>query len=215
MKKNLSPKTIDAIFKALSNSLPSPETALKYSNHFELLIAVILSAQATDISVNKVSPELFKIAPTPAKILELGEQGLQRHIKSIGLYKTKAANIIKTCQLLITNHNAIIPSTRLELEKLHGVGRKTAGVVLNVAFGKAEIPVDTHVFRLSHRLGLAKAKTPVATEIELQAVVPNWIKNRAHHLLILHGRHVCKARKPICRECVVRKYCTYENKSAS
>ncbi len=211
----LSSHDVDAIFKALAESLPEPETALRFSNHFELLVAVILSAQATDVSVNKVTPGLFDIAPTPEKMLALGEQKLQKQIRQIGLYKTKAANIIKTCQLLIEKHDSKIPANRKDLESLPGVGRKTAGVVLNVGFGKPEIPVDTHVFRLSNRLGLVKTTTPEATEDKLQKIVPDWARKSAHHLLILHGRHVCKARKPLCGDCVLNKLCRYPQKTIS
>ena len=209
----MTPKKIDSIFKKLSNSIASAETALNYSNDFQLLVAVILSAQATDVSVNKVTPALFETAPNPKKMMELGETRLQEYIKQIGLYKTKAANIIKTCKLLVEKHHSKVPDSREALEELPGVGRKTAGVVLNVAFNKPEIPVDTHVFRLSNRLGLVKTKTPEETEIRLLEVVPDWVKKKAHHLLILHGRHVCKARKPLCEECVLSSLCEYDSKT--
>lgn len=209
----LTSKQIDQVFKVLSKTITSPKTELNYSSVFELLIAVILSAQATDVSVNKVTPSLFKVAPTPEKMIRLGASGLQKYIKSIGLYKTKASNIIKTCQMLIVDYNSSIPDSRTELEKLPGVGRKTAGVVLNVAFKKSEIPVDTHVFRTSNRIGLVKAKTPKETEIQLQRVVPDWVKINAHHLLILHGRFVCKARKPLCQTCCINDCCHYFKES--
>jgi endonuclease-3 len=206
-------RKVEKLFKVLSAAIQTPETALNYSSEFELLIAVMLSAQATDVSVNRVTPELFRIAPTPEKMLILGEAGLAAAIKQIGLFKTKSANIIKTCTILIESHRSQVPATRQELEKLPGVGRKTAGVVLNVAFGKPEIPVDTHVFRLANRLGLVKAKTPAETEKQLLEVVPHWAKPNAHHLLILHGRHTCKARKPLCQACCLVDLCEYQAKT--
>ena len=205
-------ETIQSIFKALANALPTPQTELTFHNNFELLIAVILSAQATDVSVNQATPALFQKAPTPEKMLKLGELGLQKLIKRIGLNKTKAANIIKTSQILIETHGSQVPDNREALEKLAGVGRKTAGVVLNVAFGKAEIPVDTHVFRTSNRLGLVQAKNVVQTEEQLLKIVPDWVISKAHHLLILHGRHTCKARKPLCTHCCVSDFCEFPEK---
>ncbi len=206
-------KKIDEVFKRLTDSITEPITALEYNSEFELLIAVILSAQATDISVNLATPALFRVAPTPSKMLELGENKLVGFIKRIGLYKTKSSNIIKTCKILVEEHDSIIPDSRKELERLPGVGRKTAGVVLNVAFGKPEIPVDTHVFRVSNRVGLVKAKNVDETEKQLLKRVPDWAKPKAHHLLILHGRHVCKARKPMCRECCLIELCEFKEKN--
>ncbi len=209
----MTPLNIDKVFKSLSNSIQEPITALEYKNNFQLLIAVMLSAQATDVSVNLATPALFLKAPSPEKMLALGPEKLEGFIKRIGLFKTKSANIIKTCRLLIEKHNSQIPCSRKELEALPGVGRKTAGVVLNVAFGKPEIPVDTHVFRVSNRIGLVEAKNPLETEKQLLKRVPEWVKPKAHHLLILHGRHVCKARKPMCQECCLNKLCEFKEKS--
>ena len=209
----MTPKKINNIFKRLTDSITEPITALEYNSEFELLIAVILSAQATDVSVNQATPALFQVAPTPKAMLDLGEKKLVGFIKRIGLYKSKSANIIKTCKILVEEHNSTIPDTREELERLPGVGRKTAGVVLNVAFGKPEIPVDTHVFRVSNRLGLVKAKNVDETEKQLLKNVPDWAKPKAHHLLILHGRHVCKARKPMCQDCCLNKLCEFKEKT--
>ncbi|MCG8338983.1 MAG: endonuclease III [Proteobacteria bacterium] len=209
----MTPKKINNIFKRLTDSITEPITALEYNSEFELLIAVILSAQATDVSVNQATPALFQVAPTPKAMLDLGEKKLVGFIKRIGLYKSKSANIIKTCKILVEEHNSAIPDTREELERLPGVGRKTAGVVLNVAFGKPEIPVDTHVFRVSNRLGLVKAKNVDETEKQLLKNVPDWAKPKAHHLLILHGRHVCKARKPMCQDCCLNKLCEFKEKT--
>ena len=209
----MTPKKIDTVFKCLTESITDPITALEYNSEFELLVAVILSAQATDVSVNQATPALFQVAPTPKQMLELGEKKLVGFIKRIGLYKSKSANIIKTCKILVEEHNSTIPNTREELERLPGVGRKTAGVVLNVAFGKPEIPVDTHVFRVSNRLGLVKAKNVDETEKQLLKKVPDWAKPKAHHLLILHGRHVCKARKPMCQDCCLNELCEFKEKT--
>lgn len=209
----LKTERINQVFEVLSSENPSPQTELDFGNSFQLLIAVILSAQATDLSVNKVTPELFRQAPTPEKMLLLDQAGLEKLIRKIGLYKNKAANILKTCKLLVEEHHSVIPDNRKELENLPGVGPKTAGVVLNVAFGRAEIPVDTHVFRTSNRIGLVKANNVVKTEKDLQRVVPEWIKSKAHHLLILHGRHVCKARKPLCTICCLKDICEYKDKT--
>ena len=208
----MTPKNIDNVFKQLTDSITEPITALEYNSEFELLIAVVLSAQATDVSVNQATPALFKVAPSPKKMVDLGEKKLVGYIKRIGLYKTKSANIIKTCKILVEEHNSRVPRTRKELERLPGVGRKTAGVVLNVAFGKPEIPVDTHVFRVSNRVGLVKAKNVEETEKQLLKRVPEWAKPKAHHLLILHGRHVCKARKPLCQGCCLLELCEFKEK---
>ncbi len=192
---------------------PAPTTELKYKTPFELLIAVILSAQATDVSVNKVTSKLFKVANTPAAILKLGVKGLKRHIRTIGLFNTKAANIIKTCQMLESQFDGIVPCERAALESLPGVGRKTANVVLNTAFGEPTIAVDTHIFRVANRTGLARGKTPLEVELKLLRAVPPEFLQNAHHWLILHGRYTCKARKPACPECIVRDLCSYRSKT--
>ncbi|MCP4756249.1 MAG: endonuclease III [Proteobacteria bacterium] len=209
----MTPETIDALFRQLSDSLPDPKTALNYGNHFQLLIAVILSAQSTDVAVNRLTPSLFKAAPTPKAMANLGEEGIRPHIRSLGLFNNKARNIFRCCNQLIEKHGSRIPDTRGELEELPGVGRKTAGVILNVAFGQPTIPVDTHVFRLANRTGLVEASNPLETERQLLEVVPGWVKKKAHHLLILHGRHVCKAQKPLCRQCRIVAYCKCPDKS--
>ncbi len=188
---------------------PHPTTELNYHSTFELLIAVILSAQATDISVNKATAILFPIANTPEAILSLGVDGLEPYIKTIGLYHNKAGHIIKTCQRLIDHYQSQVPSTRSDLESLPGVGRKTANVLLNTAFGQPTIAVDTHIFRVAKRIGLAKGKTPLAVELDLlKKVEPPFIHD-AHHWLILHGRYVCTARKPHCGQCIIRDLCEY------
>ncbi|MHA1539121.1 MAG: endonuclease III [Alphaproteobacteria bacterium] len=205
---------IAAIFERLSQGNPTPETELNYENNYTLLVAVALSAQATDISVNKATKSLFIQANTPQKMLHLGEVGLKEYIKTIGLYNTKAKNVIKLSQDLLEKHNGIVPHDRAALEALPGVGRKTANVVLSIAFGEDTIAVDTHVFRVSNRLGLAKGKTPLAVETELMKNIPEpWIKH-AHHWLILQGRYVCKARKPDCTNCVLLDLCEYSEKTS-
>jgi endonuclease-3 len=206
-------KTIEKIFATLQSHNPNPTTELVYASNFELLIAVVLSAQATDISVNKATAELFKVANTPEAILELGLDKLKIYIKSIGLYNTKAENIIKTCKKLVNDFNSAVPQTRAELESLPGVGRKTANVILNTAFGHATIAVDTHIFRVAKRIGLADGNTPLAVEQQLEQVIPEKFKKDAHHWLILHGRYVCKARKPECSGCCINKFCEYEFKN--
>ncbi len=203
------------LFARLARANPTPTTELQYASPFELLIAVILSAQATDASVNKATAALFKVAPTPEAMLKLGLRGLKRHIKSIGLYNSKAANIIKTCRLLVERHQGHVPRTRAELEALAGVGRKTANVVLNTAFGEATIAVDTHIFRVANRTGLAPGKTPLAVEQALLAAVPRSYRRHAHHWLILHGRYVCMARRPQCGRCVIYDLCRYPDKLKS
>lgn len=203
----------EAIFRTLASANPDPRTELKYQSPFELLIAVILSAQATDISVNNVTTELFEIANTPAKILGLGERELKRRIKTIGLFNTKARNILKTCQLLVEQHGGKVPDNRKDLEALPGVGRKTANVILNTAFGQPTIAVDTHIFRVSNRTGLAPGKTPLDVEQKLLRNTPKKYRQGAHHWLILHGRYVCKARKPACPECAIVDYCEYKAKT--
>ena len=197
------------LFEQLKLAIPKPTTELIYRSHFELLIAVVLSAQATDKSVNKATRHLFAVANTPEKILELGEDGLKNFIKTIGLFNTKATHIMALCQKLVELHNGEVPKTRAELENLAGVGRKTANVILNTAFGEPTIAVDTHIFRVANRIGLANAKTVLAVENELLKVIPEKFKQDAHHLLILHGRYVCVARKPLCEKCVISGYCEF------
>ena len=205
--------TIEQIFKLLDQSIQNPKSELVYTNHFQLLISVILSAQTTDVAVNKATKSLFKKISTPESLLKLGEEKLKSKIKSIGLYNNKAKNIIKCCTRLIEKFNSTVPANRKDLESLPGVGSKTAGVVLNIAFNKVTIPVDTHVFRISNRIGLAKTKTPEQTEAALLKIVPDWVKIRAHHLLILHGRYTCKAKKPLCETCVINHHCLYKSKT--
>jgi len=192
--------------------MPAPTTELNYQSPFELLIAVILSAQATDISVNKATDKLYPVACTPESILALGVNGLKPYIRTIGLFNSKAENIIKTCRMLIEEHDSTVPRTRAELEALAGVGRKTANVILNTAFGEPTIAVDTHIFRVSNRTGLAKGKTPFEVEKRLTKLTPDEFKHDAHHWLILHGRYVCKARTPLCSECSIVEWCEYKKK---
>jgi len=201
-----------AIYSTLREQMPSPTTELNYKNPFELLIAVILSAQATDISVNKATDKLYPIACTPEAILGLGVEGLKPYIRTIGLFNSKAENIIKTCRILIEEHNSDVPRSREGLEALPGVGRKTANVILNTAFGEPTIAVDTHIFRVSNRTGLAKGKTPLEVEKRLVRLTPDEFKLDAHHWLILHGRYTCKARTPLCGECSIIEWCEYRNK---
>ena len=201
-----------AIYSTLRARMPAPTTELNYQTPFELLIAVILSAQATDISVNKATQKLYAVANTPESILELGVSGLKPYIRTIGLFNSKAENIIKTCRMLIEKHDSVVPSTRAELEALAGVGRKTANVILNTAFGEPTIAVDTHIFRVSNRTGLAKGKTPLEVEKRLTKLTPDEFKQDAHHWLILHGRYVCKARTPLCSECSIVDWCEYKKK---
>ena len=200
------------IFSRLKAANPNPTTELVYKTPFELLIAVVLSAQATDRSVNIATKILFQKANTPEKIFSLGEIELKKYIKSIGLYKTKAKNILATCNLLIQNHNSSVPQTREELEKLPGVGHKTANVILNTAFGKPTIAVDTHIFRISNRTGLATGKNVSEVELKLLKFVPKQFKLDAHHLLILHGRYTCIARTPKCDGCCIIDLCEYREK---
>jgi len=201
-----------AIFSRLRELDPNPDTELHYASPFELLVAVILSAQATDISVNKATDRLYPVANTPEKIYALGVAGLKPYIKTIGLFNTKAKNIIKTCRLLIDEHDSEVPRTREELERLPGVGRKTANVILNTAFGEPTIAVDTHIFRVCNRTGIAKGKTPLEVEKRLLRSTPDEFKKNAHHWLILHGRYVCKARKPLCNECAIFEWCEFTRK---
>ena len=201
-------------FTRLSAANPNPTTELEYSTPFELLIAVILSAQATDVSVNKATAKLFPVAKTPEAILKLGEGGLKQYIQTIGLYNSKAKHIIQTCQILVEQHDSQVPDNRKQLEALPGVGRKTANVVLNTAFGQPTMAVDTHIFRVSNRTGLAPGKTPLAVEKALLKRVPEPFLRNAHHWLILHGRYTCTARKPKCTECVVNDICRFKGKSS-
>jgi endonuclease-3 len=208
----MSPAKCSALFARLKRANPVPTTELQYRTPFELLVAVILSAQATDKSVNRATKELFELARTPQQMLDLGLRGLKRQVKSIGLYNTKAANILKTCRLLIARHQGRVPQTREALEALPGVGRKTANVILNTAFGHPTIAVDTHIFRVANRTGLAPGGNVRQVEAKLNAVVPQRYKQDAHHWLILHGRYVCTARKPRCGECVIFDLCAYQDK---
>ena len=201
------------IFARLKAANPTPTTELRYASPFELLVSVILSAQATDVSVNKATAKLFQVANTPQAILKLGEGGLKNYIMTIGLYNSKAANIIKTCKLLVEHHQGQVPSTRAELEALPGVGRKTANVVLNTAFGEPTIAVDTHIFRVANRIGLAPGKTVRQVEDKLSKFVPAEFRHDAHHWLILHGRYVCTARKPHCPQCGIADLCESKNKT--
>lgn len=204
---------IEAFYARLRAANPAPATELNYASTFQLLIAVILSAQATDVSVNKATTHLFAIAPTPEAMLALGEEGLSEFIKTIGLYRTKAKNVIATCRRLIELHDSQVPDDRAALEALPGVGRKTANVVLNTAFGHPTIAVDTHIFRVANRTGLAPGKTPLAVEEKLTRRTPEPYRHDAHHWLILHGRYVCKARKPECERCVVADLCRFKGKN--
>ena len=208
----LNPAQRETLFERLRVLNPEPRTELQYQSPFELLIAVILSAQATDVSVNKATRELYRVANTPAAILALGERGLKRYIKTIGLYNTKAKNILKTCRLLLEEHDGRVPADRDALENLPGVGRKTANVILNTAFGQPTIAVDTHIFRVANRTGLAPGKTVWEVEQGLLKRVPPKYLHDAHHWLILHGRYVCMARRPRCGECVIRDVCGWKDK---
>ncbi len=201
------------IYTRLRKHIPDPETELTYHSPFELLISVILSAQATDVSVNKATALLYPVANTPQAFLELGEARLKEYIKTIGLFNSKAKNIIETCRRLIEQHDGQVPTTREELQALPGVGRKTASVVLNTAFGEPTIAVDTHIFRVSNRTGLAKGKTPLEVEMRLTKLTPDEFRKNAHHWLILHGRYTCKARKPECPNCVINDLCEYRKKT--
>ena len=201
------------IFLRFQAQNPHPTTELIYHSAFELLIAVILSAQATDVSVNKATAKLYSVANTPQKILALGLDQLKEYVKSIGLYNSKAQNIIKTCELLIQKHQGQVPNQREALEALPGVGRKTANVVLNTAFGEPTMAVDTHIFRVANRIGIAKGKTPLAVELGLIKNIPKEFLLDAHHWLILHGRYVCTARTPHCSSCLIQDLCEYKDKN--
>jgi endonuclease III len=205
----MKPRDVDEFFRRLAAARPDPTTELAYLSPYTLLVAVVLSAQATDAGVNKATGKLFAVADTPAKMVALGEAGLAESIKSIGLFRTKAKNVIRLSEMLLAQHGGEVPRRRDELEALPGVGRKTANVVLNVAFGEPTIAVDTHIFRVANRTGMAPGKTPLAVEEGLERAVPARWKQHAHHWLILHGRYVCVARKPRCEVCLVRDLCAY------
>ena len=209
-KENIAP-----FFATLKAANPMPVTELEYTSVFELLTAVLLSAQATDVGVNKATRKIFPVANTPAKILALGLEGLEGYIKTIGLYHSKAKHLLQTCQMLVEQHNSVVPRDRAALEALPGVGRKTANVVLNSAFGEATMAVDTHIFRMGNRTGLAPGKTPLAVELKLLKRIPPDYLVDAHHWLILHGRYVCTARSPKCGQCQVAKYCGFKDKTAA
>ena len=206
---------IEGFFATLQAANPMPVTELEYTSVFELLTAVLLSAQATDVGVNKATRRLFPIANTPQKILNLGPEGLEGYIKTIGLFRSKAKHLLQTCQILVEQHDGVVPRTREALEALPGVGRKTANVVLNVAFGETTMAVDTHLFRVSNRTGLATGKTPYEVEIKLLKRIPPAYLVDAHHWLILHGRYVCQARKPLCWQCGVSQFCDFKTKTAA
>ena len=206
---------IHTFFSILQAANPEPKTELEYRSDFELLTAVLLSAQATDVSVNKATRTLFAVADTPQKMLDLGLQGLEQHIKTIGLYHSKAKHLLQTCQMLVHQHGSHVPRTREALEALPGVGRKTANVVLNTAFGQPTMAVDTHIFRLGNRTGLAPGKTPLEVELKLLKRIPSAYLLHAHHWLILHGRYICQARSPRCWECAVAQVCDFKKKTPS
>lgn len=201
------------IFERFRAANPAPATELRYDNPFQLLVAVILSAQSTDVGVNKATRDLFRRVKTPGDMLKLGEAGLKKHIKTIGLFNTKASNIIKTCRILVEEHHGKVPEDRAALESLPGVGRKTANVVLNTAFGHPTIAVDTHIFRVSNRTGIAPGKNVTEVEGRLLRLVPEEFLKDAHHWLILHGRYTCIARKPRCQSCTIADLCEYKNKN--
>ena len=204
---------IEPFFATLKAANPQPNTELEYTSVFELLAAVLLSAQATDVGVNKATRRLFPVANTPQQILDLGLAGLEGYIKTIGLYHSKAKHLMQTCRILVEQHHSVIPRTREALEALPGVGRKTANVVLNVAFGESAMAVDTHIFRVGNRTGLAPGKTPLAVEMQLMKRIPAEYLVDAHHWLILHGRYVCQARKPLCWQCAVSQHCDFKPKT--
>jgi endonuclease-3 len=212
-KERMKPDAIEGFFATLKAANPMPVTELEYTSVFELLTAVLLSAQATDVGVNKATRRLFPVANTPQKILDLGLEGLESYIKTIGLYHSKAKHLMQTCQILVAQHGGVVPRTREALEALPGVGRKTANVVLNVAFGEATMAVDTHLFRLGNRTGLAPGKTPYEVEMKLLKRIPPAYLVDAHHWLILHGRYICQARKPLCWQCRVSQFCDFKAKT--
>ncbi len=209
----MQPQDIDEFFRRLAAERPEPKTELNYVNAYTLLVAVVLSAQATDTGVNKATKDLFKKVKTPQQMLKLGEAGLKNYVKTIGLYNGKAKNIIALSKILVEKFGGDIPRTREDLETLPGVGRKTANVVLNVVYGEATLAVDTHVFRVANRTGMAKGATPEEVEHKLMEVVPKKWLSHAHHWLILHGRYTCKARVPLCPQCIVRDLCAYKDKT--
>lgn len=209
----MKPAQIESFFATLQAANPTPVTELEYTSVFELLAAVLLSAQATDVGVNKATRKLFPVAGTPQKILDLGLAGLERHIQTIGLYRSKAKHLMQTCKILVEQHGGQVPRTREALEALPGVGRKTANVVLNCAFGEPTMAVDTHIFRLGNRTRLAPGKTPLEVEKKLLQRIPARYLVDAHHWLILHGRYVCHARKPMCGQCSVAAFCGYKPKT--
>ena len=211
----MKPASVEAFFAALADANPKPQTELEFTSVFELLTAVLLSAQATDVSVNKATQRLFLVANTPQKMLALGLVGLEDHIKTIGLYHAKARHLLQTSQILIDQHNGQVPRSREALQALPGVGRKTANVILNVAFGEPTMAVDTHIFRVANRTGLAPGKTPLAVEQALLRRVPKAYLTDAHHWLILHGRYVCQARTPRCWQCAVAQHCDFKPKTPS
>ncbi|NNG04616.1 MAG: endonuclease III [Inquilinus sp.] len=211
----MKPADVDTFFARLAAGNPEPKSELAYHNPYTLLVAVVLSAQATDVGVNRATAALFREVDTPAAMVGLGEEGLKRHIKTIGLFNTKAKNVIALSEMLLRDHGGIVPAERKALEALPGVGRKTANVVLNVAFGQPTIAVDTHIFRVGNRTGLARGKTPEEVERKLLRVVPARWRQHAHHWLILHGRYVCKARKPDCPACPVSDLCAYKAKTTA
>ncbi|MBS7807015.1 endonuclease III [Variovorax sp. PCZ-1] len=206
---------IEPFFATLKAANPQPNTELEYTSVFELLSAVLLSAQATDVGVNKATRKLFPVANTPQAILDLGLAGLESYVKTIGLYRSKAKHLMETCRILVEQHGGMVPRTREALEALPGVGRKTANVVLNVAFGQPTMAVDTHIFRVSNRTGLAPGKNPLQVEIQLMKRVPAAYAVDSHHWLILHGRYVCMARKPLCFKCAVSQHCDFKPKTLS
>lgn len=210
----MTPRDIEAFFATLQAERPHPQTELEYTSVFELLVAVLLSAQATDVGVNKATRRLFPVANTPQAILDLGLEGLESYIRTIGLYRSKARHLMQTCRLLLERHGGEVPRDRAALEALPGVGRKTANVVLNVAFGEPTIAVDTHIFRVANRTGLAPGKTPLQVEQKLLQRVPARYREDAHHWLILHGRYVCRARAPQCAQCRVAAWCDHARREA-
>jgi endonuclease-3 len=209
----MQPDQVEALFDTLARDRPDPRTELEYVNPFTLLVAVVLSAQATDVGVNKATRALFEKAPTPAAMAALGEEGIREHIKTIGLFRNKAKNVLRLSEILRDEYGGKVPSSRKALEALPGVGRKTANVILNEAFGLPTLAVDTHIFRVANRTGLARGKTPDEIENQLVDIIPAPYLKGAHHWLILHGRYVCKARKPACSSCVISELCKFEDKT--
>lgn len=209
----MTPAAVESFFATLRTANPQPQTELEFSSVFELLVAVLLSAQATDVSVNKATRRLFPVANTPQKMLDLGLEGLESYIKTIGLYHAKARHLLQSCQMLVAQYGGVVPRTREALQTLPGVGRKTANVILNVAFGEPTMAVDTHLFRVANRTGLAPGKTPLEVEQKLLKRIPPAYLVDAHHWLILHGRYVCQARKPLCWQCAVSAFCDFKAKT--